>query len=237
MDHKHSREMESMIADIERETRYTSDTIGKDALDDRVIAAIRAVPRHAFVPPEMAGLAYANHPLQIGYGQTISQPFIVALMTDLLNLPNNANVLEVGTGSGYQSAVLAQLAHRVYSIEIVPHLAYQAAECFARLGIANVETHCGDGYLGWPESAPYDGIIVTAAVPHIPPPLIEQLKPGARLVIPVGMRYMPQQLLVVEKRQDGSLSRKATLPVAFVPLTGTHANAGDSPGAWGFDPG
>lgn len=234
MDNKHNREMESMIADIERETRYTSDTTGRDALDRKVMAAIRAVPRHAFVPPEMAGLAYANHPLQIGYGQTISQPFIVALMTDLLNLPEDASVLEVGTGSGYQSAVLAQLAHRVYSMEIVPDLACQAAERFSGLGITNIETHCGDGYLGWPDCAPYDGIIVTAAAPRIPPPLIEQLKPGARLVIPVGMRYMPQQLLVVEKRHDGSLSRKNTLPVAFVPLTGTHADAGDSPGTWGF---
>lgn len=227
MDNRHSREMEDMIADIERETRYTSDSTGKNTLDGRVIAAIRAVPRHVFVPPEMAGLAYANHPLQIGCGQTISQPFIVALMTDLMNLPEHARVLEVGTGSGYQSAVLAQLAHRVYSIEIVPTLAYQAAERFAALGITNIETHCGDGYLGWPEYAPYDGIIVTAAAPRIPPSLIEQLKPGARLVIPVGMRYMPQELLVVEKRHDGGLSHKNTLPVAFVPLTGNHVDASD----------
>lgn len=229
MKNQRSRDMESMIADIEHETRYTSDTTGKSVLNRKVMAAIRAVPRHAFVPPEMADLAYANHPLQIGYGQTISQPFIVALMTDLLNLPEGASVLEIGTGSGYQSAVLAQLAHRVYSIEIVPHLAYQAVERFTGLGITNIETRCGDGYLGWPDCAPYDGIIVTAAAPCIPTPLLEQLKPGARLVIPVGTRYLPQQLLVVEKKPDGSLSRKNTLPVSFVPLTGTHVDAGDWP--------
>jgi protein-L-isoaspartate(D-aspartate) O-methyltransferase len=223
MNKTHHREMEAMIADIERETLFTRDTIGKSALDDKVLAAIRAVPRHVFVPLELRDQAYGNYPLPIGNGQTISQPFIVALMSDLLNLPLNATVLEVGAGSGYQSAVLAHLARRVYSVEIVPQLAHRAAQTLKELGIANVEVHCGDGYLGWPENAPYDGIIVTAAAPHIPPPLVAQLKPGARLVIPVGLPYMPQQLLVVEKSPDGGLTRRNALPVAFVPLTGEHA--------------
>lgn len=226
MENKHTLEMQGMLADIERETRYCRDYIGKEALDGKVIAAIRAVPRHAFVPLELADRAYGNYPLQIGWGQTISQPFIVALMSDLLNLPENATVLEVGTGSGYQGAVLAHLARRVYSVEIVPHLARQAARRYAELGIANVEVRLGDGYLGWPEHAPYDGIIVTAAAPVVPPPLVEQLKPGARLVIPVGLPYMPQQLLVVEKGPDGKLTRRNALPVAFVPLTGDHAASG-----------
>lgn len=222
MDNQYAEEREWLIDDIERETARDRAAIGKDELDRNVIAAIRAVPRHAFVPPELLDRAYGDYPLPIGHGQTISQPFIVALMSDLLNLPDNACVLEIGTGSGYQSAVLAQLARQVYSIEIVPHLARQAAQCLAGLGIANVEVSCGDGYQGWPEHAPYDGIIVTAAAPHIPEPLIEQLKPGARLVIPVGSPFMSQQLLVVEKDPDGKLHYKNTLPVVFVPLTGTH---------------
>ncbi|MFA7241969.1 MAG: protein-L-isoaspartate(D-aspartate) O-methyltransferase [Sulfuricellaceae bacterium] len=225
MDKTNHREMEAMIADIERETLLTHNTIGKSALDDKVLAAIRAVPRHVFVPPELRDQAYGNYPLPIGGGQTISQPFIVALMSDLLNLPLNATVLEVGAGSGYQSAVLAHLARRVYSIEIVPQLARRAAQTLQELGIANVEVQCGDGYLGRSENAPYDGIIVTAAAPHIPPPLVEQLKPGARLVIPVGLPYMPQQLLVVERNPDGGLTRRNALLVAFVPLTGKHAAA------------
>jgi len=222
MDNRYTQELEWLIDEIQRETFRDRAAIGKDALDDAVIAAIRAVPRHAFVPPELMDQAYGNYPLPIGDGQTISQPFIVALMSDLLNLPKQATVLEIGTGSGYQGAVLAHLAQRVYSIEIVPQLARLAAQRLAELGIANIEVRCGDGYLGWPEHAPYDGIIVTAAAPRIPPPLIEQLKPGARLVIPVGMQFMPQQLLVVEKGADGSLTRRNTLPVVFVPLTGTH---------------
>lgn len=226
MDNLHALEMEEMIADIERETRYLGAELGKGALDGKVLAAIRAVPRHAFVPFDLADQAYGNYPLQIGCGQTISQPFIVALMSDLLDLPIHASVLEVGTGSGYQGAVLAQLAHQVYSIEIVPHLARQAAQRLADLGIANIAVRLGDGYLGWPEHAPFDGIIVTAAAPSIPPPLVEQLKPGARLVIPLGLPRMPQQLVVVEKRPDGSLSRKNVLGVAFVPLTGTHGASG-----------
>lgn len=225
METKHLREIEEMIADIEQETLFTRDATGKSVLDGRVIEAIRAVPRHAFVPPELQNRAYGNHPLPIGNGQTISQPFIVALMSDLLNLPAEATVLEVGTGSGYQGAVLAHLARQVYSIEIVPQLARQAAEIFAELDIPNIEVRCGDGYLGCPENAPFDGIIVTAAAPHIPLPLVEQLKPGARLVIPLGMPGMPQMLQVVEKSLEGRLTHRNALPVLFVPLTGVYAAA------------
>ncbi len=220
MDDERLLERERMIGDILRETRYMRGAIAKETLDAKVLAAIRAVPRHAFVPAELAEHAYGNHPLPIGHGQTISQPFIVALMSDLLGLPDNASVLEVGTGSGYQGAVLAHLARRVYSVEIVPHLARQAARRFADLGLANVEVRCGDGYQGWPEHAPYDGIVVTAAAPHIPQPLLDQLKPGARLVIPVGLPFMPQSLLVATKHADGGASLHNVLAVAFVPLTG-----------------
>jgi protein-L-isoaspartate(D-aspartate) O-methyltransferase len=220
MSSERALEMEEMIAEIEQETRYVQNAIGKSELDGKVLAAIRAVPRHAFVPAELSNQAYGNYPLPIGHGQTISQPFIVALMSDLLGLPDNATVLEVGTGSGYQGAVLAHLAQQVYSIEIVPHLAHQAERRFAELGLANVEVRCGDGYQGWPEHAPYDGIVVTAAAPHIPEPLTEQLKPGGRLVIPLGQPFLPQSLLVVTKHADGSLGYHNVLAVAFVPLTG-----------------
>ncbi|MBS4097016.1 MAG: protein-L-isoaspartate(D-aspartate) O-methyltransferase [Sulfuricella sp.] len=221
-------EMAELLADIEREARYVGGA-SQAAADPKVLAALRAVPRHAFVPNELSEQAYGNYPLSIGHGQTISQPFIVALMSGLLNLPKDATVLEIGTGSGYQGAVLAHLARRVYSIEIIPHLARLAEQHFAALGIANVEVRCGDGYQGWPEHAPYDGIIVTAAAPHIPEPLIEQLKPGARLVIPVGLRYMPQNLLVVKKAADGSVSGDNVLPVAFVPLTGNLVASHNGP--------
>ncbi len=207
-----------MLMDIDRELRYTRDYIGQDAFSERVLAAIAAVPRHYFVPDELQDAAYDNGPLPIGHGQTISQPYIVALMTDLLRLTPDAVVLEVGTGSGYQTAVLAQLARQVYSIEIVGPLANAAAARLHRLGCINVEVRQRDGYLGWPEHAPYDGIIVTAAAPYIPAPLIAQLKAGARLVIPVGDSGGPQQLLLVEKDAAGVVSERAVLPVAFVPL-------------------
>lgn len=221
-----SREMETLIAEIEEEVRDVAYATGKNQLDSRVLAALRAVPREVFVPPELAGQAYGNYPLPIDHNQTISQPFIVALMSDLLDLPERACVLEVGTGSGYQAAVLAHLARQVYSIEIIPHLVRQAEGHLANLGIANIEVRCGDGNLGWPEHAPYDGIIVTAAALHIPPLLIDQLKPGARLVIPVGRQLLPQDLLVVEKHPDGSVDRRSVLPVAFVPLTGLTRSMG-----------
>lgn len=208
-----------MLQDIEAEIRYTRSMIGRDAFDARIMAAMAEVPRHEFVPSQEQHCAYANGPLPIGYGQTISQPYIVALMTDLLECGPDDKVLEVGTGSGYQAAVLSRVVARVYSVEIVAELALQAAERLARLGYGNVQTRHGDGYAGWPEQAPYDGILVAAAAPSVPPPLIEQLAEGARLVIPVGPQFGHQELMVIEKRSDGSLLTTAVLGVAFVPLT------------------
>lgn len=193
--------------------------IGRDAFDDRVMTAMEAVPRHAFVPDHEQRYAYANGPLPIGHGQTISQPFIVALMTDLLACGPDDRVLEIGTGSGYQAAILSQVVGRVYSVEIIPELARQSAARLTRLGHTNVETRHGDGYAGWPEFSPYDGILVTAAASVAPSPLIEQLKEGRRLVLPVGPRYGHQELMVIEKRADGSLHETDVLGVAFVPLT------------------
>ncbi len=210
---------QKMIADIEEQVRSTGPMIGRDALDPRVIAAMAEVPRHEFVPEHEQGYAYANGPLPIGHGQTISQPYIVALMTDLLKCGPQDRVLEVGTGCGYQSAVLSRVVGRVYSVEIIAALAREAAARLARLGYDNVEVRHGDGYDGWPEHAPFDGILVTAAAPAIPLALTEQLAAGARLVIPVGPRYGHQRLLVIEKRADGSLDRRDVLGVAFVPLT------------------
>ena len=214
-----------MLRDIATETKYTRDYLDKDALAPAVMAAMGRVPRHEFVPEDLRDHAYDNRPLPIGLGQTISQPYIVALMTDLLECGPTAKVLEVGTGSGYQAAVLGELVAEVYTIEIVPELGESARRTLERLGYKNVAVRVGDGYLGWPEQAPFDGIIVTAAPTEIPPPLIEQLKPGGRLVIPVGEAWTGQSLMVLEKRPDGTLSRKNVLPVAFVPLTGPHADA------------
>jgi protein-L-isoaspartate(D-aspartate) O-methyltransferase len=210
---------QKMLRDIEEEIRYTRTMIGRDAFDPRVMAAMAEVPRHEFVPGHEQLYAYANGPLPIGHGQTISQPYIVALMTDLLECGPNDKVLEIGTGSGYQAAVLARVVGQVYSVEIIPELAQEAADRLARLGYTNVETVLGDGYLGWPDQAPYDGILVTAAAPTIPPALIEQLREGARLVIPVGQPYGHQELLVVQKRTDGTVRTTDVLGVAFVPLT------------------
>jgi protein-L-isoaspartate(D-aspartate) O-methyltransferase len=180
------------------------------------------VPRHEFVGDKMQPYAYDNGPLPIGHGQTISQPYIVALMTDLAGLTAESRVLEVGTGSGYQAAVLAEVAAEVYSIEIIPALANAAAVRLAALGYDNVHTGIADGYHGWPEHAPYDAILVTAAAPEIPHPLVEQLKPEGRLVIPVGQPYASQDLLVLRKDADGKVETEDVLPVAFVPLTGSH---------------
>lgn len=187
-------------------------------LDERVLDAMLHVAREQFVPPALAGQAYINAPLPIGDGQTISQPFIVALMSSLLQVGPDSKILEVGTGSGYQAAVLAKLVAKVYSIERLPSLADSARRHLAGLGIDNVSVTVGDGARGWPEHAPYDGIIVTAAPRTVPSPLQEQLAPGARLVIPVGEQPWGQQLLVCEKRSDGSIQRHDILPVAFVPL-------------------
>jgi protein-L-isoaspartate(D-aspartate) O-methyltransferase len=211
--------IDKLLRDIATEVHYTRDLIGRDALHPRVMAAMAEVPRAAFVPADEQAYAYANGPLPIGWGQTISQPYIVALMTDLLGCGPQARVLEVGTGSGYQAAVLSRVVSQVYSVEIVPALAEAASRRLVELGYTNVETRLGDGYLGWPERAPFDGILVTAAAPRIPPALVEQLRPGARLVLPVGEPHGRQELLLVEKDPDGLVRTNPILPVAFVPLT------------------
>lgn len=209
-----------MLRDIEMEVKYTRRMIGKDALDARVMEAMKKVPRHEFVPDDARASAYVNSPVPIGKGQTISQPYIVALMTDLLDPSAEDSILEVGTGSGYQAAILSQLVRRLYSIEIIEDLAVQANERLRRLGYTNIETRFGNGYFGWPEQGPFDGIIVTAAAPEIPQPLLDQLKPGARLVLPVGLPYARQELIVVEKDSSDAIHTRNVLAVAFVPLTG-----------------
>ena len=186
--------------------------------DPVVLEAMRSVPRHEFVPAQYWDLAYADRPLPIGLGQTISQPYIVALMTELLEPEPADRILEVGTGSGYQAAVAAHIVDRVYSIELLPELAASAADRLERLAITNVEVRAGDGYLGWPEHAPFDGILVTAGAEHVPPPLVEQLAPGARMIIPVDASPEGQVLQVIEKRADGSIDVQEVAPVRFVPL-------------------
>ena len=213
---------EQMVQAIEADVRATSLYLDKEQLNPRVLDAMRKVPRHKFVPQEQLAAAYENRPLPIGYGQTISQPYIVAIMTDLLKLDADDRVLEIGTGSAYQAAILAQLVDRVYSIEIIEPLGLQAGERLQRLGYANVQTRIGDGYYGWEEQAPFDAIIVTAASSHIPPPLLQQLKPDGRLIIPVGSRFLAQQLVLVTKDKEGRSITQQIMPVRFVPLTGTH---------------
>ncbi len=212
----------AMLEAIADTTTRTAASTGVAAIDPDVMAALDRVPRHEFVPRETADLAYENRPLPIGHGQTISQPYIVALMTHLLALSPHHRVLEIGAGSGYQAAVLAELVEAVHTIEIVPPLARQAAERLSRLGHDNVEVRLGDGYFGWPDAAPFDAIIVTAAASHVPPPLVAQLAPGGVLVIPVGEHFSVQMLLLVRKRADGEVSVRQILPVRFVPLTGGH---------------
>ena len=213
------RGMLDAIADT---TSRTASSTGVEVIAPEVMAALERVPRHEFVPPEIADLAYENRPLPIGHGQTISQPYIVALMTDLLVLAPHHRVLEIGTGSGYQAAVLAELVDHVHTIEIVPPLARQAAERLPRLGYRNVEVRLGDGYYGWRAAGPFDAIIVTAAASHVPPPLVEQLAPNGVLVIPVGEQFSVQMLLLVRKGADGEVTVRQILPVRFVPLTGGH---------------
>jgi protein-L-isoaspartate(D-aspartate) O-methyltransferase len=210
----------AMVALIRAEVRATRHELGRETLDARVLDALGRVPRHEFVPRAQRAHAYDNRPLPIGYGQTISQPYIVAIMTELLALEPGARVLEIGTGSGYQAAILHALGARTYTIEIIPALAATAAERLQRLGHGAVRTRTGDGYDGWPQAAPFDAIIVTAAANHIPPPLLEQLKPGGRMVIPLGQPFRPQQLLLVNKDNTGHITTRKILPVQFVPLTG-----------------
>ncbi len=218
----HASRRAAMIADIEVDIRYTSDATGRQAFDPRVMKAMATVKRHEFVPADLAPFAYENRPLPIGHSQTISQPYIVALMTELLALDGDDVALEVGTGSGYQAAVLSDLVKEVYTIEIIAPLAEQANARLHRLGYKNVTTRLADGYYGWAEHAPFDVIVVTAAASHVPPPLIDQLKPGGRMVIPVGGRFFVQQLLLVQKTKDGKVTTRQVLPVRFVPLTGKH---------------
>lgn len=207
-----------MIAEIEEEARATARYTGRPAFSERVMAALRKVRREEFVPESERDLAYVNGPLPIGYGQTISQPYIVALMTDLIDPEPTDVVLEIGTGSGYQAAVLAELVSEVYSIEVVPELAEEAARRLQRLGYRNIHVRSGDGNLGWPEHAPYDGIVVTAGGRAVPPALVDQLKPGGRMVIPIGRWPREQELTIVAKNSDGAVSSRGILPVAFVPL-------------------
>jgi protein-L-isoaspartate(D-aspartate) O-methyltransferase len=211
-----------MIGDIERTQREVAHEAGSRTLDRKVLAVMGDVPRHLFVPRGQQDSAYENRPLPIGHGQTISQPYIVALMTDLLRVKPGDRVFELGTGSGYQAAILAKLAKEVYTVEIVAPLGKEAAERLASLGFANVRIKVADGYHGWPEHAPFDGIMVTAAASHVPPALVRQLKPGGRMVIPVGTSFLTQHLLLVEKATDGTLTTRQVLPVRFVPLTGGH---------------
>ena len=216
----YSAERSQMVEEIERMAALSATETGRPAVDPSVLAAMKKVERHLFVPTGQQPHAYENRPLPIGHGQTISQPYIVALMTDLLQPRSDYAVLEIGTGSGYQAAVLAGLTRRVYTIEIIEPLGREAQERLARIGYRNAEVRIGDGYYGWPEHAPFDAIIVTAAATHVPPPLIKQLKPGGRMVIPVGTSFLTQDLLLVEKQRDGSVLSRQILPVRFVPLTG-----------------
>ena len=217
-----ANERRRMVDDIGALARETRADVGKAAFDERVMAVMARVPRHEFVPAGQVGSAYRNRPLPIGHGQTISQPYIVALMTDLARAGPGDTVLEVGTGSGYQAAVMAHLVKAVYTIEIIEPLGLQAAQRLKTMGYANVEVRVGDGYHGWAEHAPYDAILVTAAASHIPPPLIRQLKPGGRMVIPVGGAFATQELMLVEKKPDGTVSTRQLMAVRFVPLTGGH---------------
>lgn len=211
-----------MAEEVLSDAAATSSSSGSPALSPDVIAAMRKVERHRFVPADLVTVAYHNRPLPIGYGQTISQPFIVALMTEMMRVKSGDKVLEIGTGSGYQAAILAEMTGSVYSIEIIEPLGKQAGDRLKSLGYRNVITKVGDGYYGWPEAAPFDAIIVTAAASHVPPPLIKQLKPGGRMVIPLGKQFMTQYLMLVEKQQDNSVTTRQILPVRFVPLTGGH---------------
>ncbi len=212
----------AMVRLIAKEAKDIGLLTDMKSLDHKVLDVMAKVPRHEFVPVFSKSVAYENRPLPIGYGQTISQPYIVALMTDLLKADKDDIVLEVGTGSGYQAAVLAEIAAKVFTIEIIEPLGEKAKEKLKTLGYNNITVRIGDGYYGWQEKGPFDGIVVTAAASHIPPPLIQQLKKGGRMVIPVGTRFLVQHLLLVEKNEEGKVQTRQLLPVRFVPLTGKH---------------
>jgi protein-L-isoaspartate(D-aspartate) O-methyltransferase len=219
-----ARLRQSMIAEIAVHTIYASARIGKAALSRRVMEAMETVPRHVFVPVELQPYAYANTPLPIGFDKTISQPFIVALMTDMLDIQPEDTILEIGTGLGYQATIAAALARKVYSIEMIEELSQQARDRLKRLGIRNVELRIGNGCFGWAEHAPFDKIIVTAAPDLIPPALLAQLRPGGRMAIPAGLPDA-QQLLLVIKDSDGMVTTKEVLPVRFSQLEGSESDA------------
>jgi protein-L-isoaspartate(D-aspartate) O-methyltransferase len=208
----------AMVRTIEAHARSVADIVGPEGLSPRVLKVMQEVERHRFVPDDERSLAYADRPVDIGFGQTISQPFIVALMTHLLQPEPGDTVLEIGTGSGYQAAVLSPLVAKVCTVEIIPGLGERAAALLDELGYANIETRIADGYHGWPDCGPYDGIVVTAAADHVPPPLVEQLKPDGRMVIPVGGGFSVQYLSLVEKDAAGATSSRQLLPVRFVPF-------------------
>jgi protein-L-isoaspartate(D-aspartate) O-methyltransferase len=214
----HAARRARMVAEVEAMYAETAAETGLARMSPEVRAALGKVERHRFVPSDAQAQAYDNHPLPIGAGQTISQPYIVALSADLIEARPGRSVLEIGTGSGYQAAILAEIVGRVYSIEVVEALARDAAARLAELGYANVEVRSGDGYLGWPEKAPFDAIVVTAAAPEIPAALLEQLKPGGKMVIPLGERWGAQELDLLVKRDDGGVERRSVLPVRFVPM-------------------
>lgn len=218
----YTEQRKELIEKIKENVASTAMHLKRERLAPAVLKAMETVPRHEFVPPAQRKFSYQNRPLPIGNGQTISQPYIVAIMTDLLDLKSDDKVLEIGTGSGYQAAILAKLVKNVFSIEIIEPLGKAASKRLDNLGFKNVEVRLGDGYYGWQEHAPFDAIIVTAAASHIPPPLIKQLKPGGRMIIPVGSRFMTQELLMVLKNDKGEVTTRQILPVRFVPLTGKH---------------
>ena len=221
-------DLEGMLQDICAEAEYVCRMAGRGQLNDQTLSAMRRVPRQQFVSKPYRSHAYENSPLPIGGGQTISQPFIVALMTDLAAPKSSDKVLEVGTGSGYQTAILAQLADELYTIEILPELAQASQRRLDKEGYHNVHYRVGDGYYGWEEVAPFDVIMVTAAVEFIPLPLIEQLSPGGRMILPVGKRRFIQDLILLQKDQAGKLHSTPLLPVSFLPLTGEHLQSASS---------
>lgn len=216
----YSVKRQTMLESISRDAAITESATGIRKFSDSVMEALGSVPRHEMVPDNVKKNAYENRPLSIGYGQTVSQPYIVALMTELLNVGKDDNVLEIGTGSGYQAAILSRLVKSVFTVEIIEPLGLRAKQVLKSLSYNNVEVKTGDGYYGWDEHAPFDAIIVTAAASHIPPPLVRQLKPGGRMVIPVGAQFYTQQLILVTKDKEGKVKTRQILPVAFVPLTG-----------------
>ncbi len=223
-DDPYAEKRRRLLDEIEQDARDTAFWTGRKAFSERTMAAIAAVPRHEFVQPGDAVVAYINRPQPIGHGQTISQPFIVALMTDLLDLNGTEKVLEIGTGCGYQAAVLSRVAARVHTVEVVEALGRAAGDRLKRLGIDNVYVRIGDGHAGWPEEAPFDAIIVTAAPPRIPDALIRQLRPGGRMILPVGRAHDRQTLTRVVKTADGKIRTEPVLSVAFVPMVSARPN-------------